>query len=241
MTVSARRIVLALGAAGVAAGLAFGFAPEQVPAPLREPAESALEAVGNSMVSIAVALVGLLAVLWTVRSAGGTGTASEPLVATPPEEATTDTAIAGSGFDDAVERVGERNVGIGAAHSPEPASRLRSTATTVLSRTRPDDADAETMVAAGTWTDDRVAAAFLGDERSPEWTFGERLRAWLAPERETERRVRRTVDALGRELDRHERRWHDGETVERAPAHETAERGRDEAPGQRPGGEEVRR
>jgi hypothetical protein len=174
------------------------------------------------MVSIAVALVGLLAVLWTVRSAGDTGAASEPLVTTPPEEATTDTAIAGSGFDDAVERVGDRNISIAAAHSPEPASRLRSTATTVLSRTRPDGVDVETMVATGTWTDDRVVAAFLGDERSPEWTFGERLKAWLAPERETKRRARRTVDALRRELDRHERRWHDGGPMERSERDGTA-------------------
>ncbi|WP_135533945.1 DUF7269 family protein [Halostella pelagica] len=210
MTVPTRRAVIALGAVGVAAGVAFGFAPDLVPAALRAPAESAVGAVGDSRVSIAVAAVGLIAVLWTVRSGGDTGGAGDSLVTMPPEEATTDTAVAGGGFDDAVEQVGDRSIGIGGPRGSEPAVRLRSTATTVLARTRPDDADIEAMVATGTWTDDRVAAAFLGDERTPEWTFGERLRAWLAPERETERRARRTVDALQRELDRHERRWHDG-------------------------------
>lgn len=236
MRASGRRVVVALGAAGLAAGAAFAFAPGLVPAAVRGPAESAVESTDTSAVAAGVALLGLLAVLWRVRSSDGDA-ASEPLTATEPEAATTDTAVAGRSFDEAVERAGERDVALGGLRGGEPAVRLRETATAVLSRTRPD-ADAAALVATGAWTDDRVAAAFLGDERSPEWTFGERLRAWLAPERETERRARRALAALRRELDRYERRWH--ERTERTgdgdgTGRDVRDDGRPDGAGRRPG------
>ena len=202
-----RRIVVGLGAAALITGLGLAFAPEAVPRALRDPARDAVESLGDDLTAAVVALVGLAAALWITRSSGERDAAAEPLTATPPEAATTETTVAGGGFDAAVERVGDRDLSIGAIDRPEPAERLRDTARTVLSRTRPDDAGVEEMIATGAWTNDRVAAAFLGDERGPGWTFRERLRAWLTPERETERRAERTVAALSRELERHEQRW----------------------------------
>ncbi|NHN48299.1 hypothetical protein G9464_11920 [Halostella sp. JP-L12] len=216
-----RRTVVALGAAGLLVGVGLAFAPEAVPRAVREPARSAVESLGDDLTAAAVSLVGLAAALWIARSSDGDAAGAEPLTATPPEAATAETTVAGGEFDAAVERVGERDLAAGAVERGEPATRLRETARTVLSRTRPDDADVEGMIAAGAWTDDRVAAAFLGDERAPGWTFRERLRAWLAPERETERRAARTVAALGRELERHEQRWH------RRPSDGTGDEARD--------------
>ncbi|WP_121821810.1 DUF7269 family protein [Halostella salina] len=202
-----RVVGVAVGLATLAAGIAFVYAPGLLPSALRAAAREATASTNSTQLAAGVAAVGLLAVLWSVRSSDEPG-ATEPIVSTPPEEPTTDTAVAGDAFEDAVERVGERELSAW-DRGPDPSATLRETALVVLARSRPD-ADAEALVAAGTWTDDRVAAGFLGDDRATAWTLDERLRRWLAPERETRRRAERTVDALRRELDRHERRWHDG-------------------------------
>ena len=56
-------------------------------------------------------------------------------------------------------------------------------------------AQARDVVASGDWTDDRVAAAFLGAEEGPQASLLSRVRLWLTPERERERRIRRTLAA----------------------------------------------
>src|SRR6056297_248601 len=61
--------------------------------------------------------------------------------------------------------------------------------------------EAESAVATGAWTDDRTAAALLGDESGPHFSLVARLRAWLDPAAERRRRVERAVEAVGRVLD----------------------------------------
>jgi hypothetical protein len=56
--------------------------------------------------------------------------------------------------------------------------------------------EAQAAVAGGTWTDDRVAAAFLGGADGPDAALLSRIRLWLTPERERERRIERTLTAL---------------------------------------------
>lgn len=59
--------------------------------------------------------------------------------------------------------------------------------------------DAERAVNHGTWTDDRIAAAFLAAETTPDvpgFTRRERLAAWLAPRRAVHLHLQRTLDAL---------------------------------------------
>jgi hypothetical protein len=51
----------------------------------------------------------------------------------------------------------------------------------------------------GTWTDDRVVAAFLGRESAPDVSLSRRLYAWLYPERAYRSRVERTVDEIERQ------------------------------------------
>jgi len=202
-----RRLVVAAGATTLATGVALAYAPELLPVGLRAAARDVVGSTDGTRLAAGIATVGLLAVLWSVRSSAEPGR-TEPMVSTPPEEPATDDLVAGDAFDDAVERVGERELSAW-NRGPDPAATLRETAHVVLDRCRPD-ADAASLVAAGTWTDDRVAAGFLGDDRATAWTFSERLRLWLAPERETRRRAERTVAALRRELDGYERRWHEG-------------------------------
>jgi hypothetical protein len=60
-----------------------------------------------------------------------------------------------------------------------------------------DEATAERAVETGSWTDDRVAAAFLATaDDAPTFTVRERALAWLAPQRTLDRRVERTLDAI---------------------------------------------
>lgn len=75
--------------------------------------------------------------------------------------------------------------------------RLRQTAVTIYAVsggvTRDD---AQLAVVAGTWTDDRIAAATLAeDEPQP---IISRLRLWLDPEQERTRRIERTITAIRR-------------------------------------------
>ncbi|MFC6974660.1 hypothetical protein ACFQL1_08155 [Halomicroarcula sp. GCM10025709] len=75
--------------------------------------------------------------------------------------------------------------------------RLSEVATTAHARAADGERSAaREAVRSGTWTDDRIAAAVL----SPETPFpvGARLRLWLDPERERERRLDRAVAAVER-------------------------------------------
>lgn len=74
--------------------------------------------------------------------------------------------------------------------------RLRTTATTAYATTTGvDRGTADAAVRRGDWTDDPVAAAFLAGEAGPPFPVLARLRLWLDPGSERERRVRRTVRA----------------------------------------------
>lgn len=64
-----------------------------------------------------------------------------------------------------------------------------------------DTPTARSIVEAGDWTDDRVAAAFLSDAVS--YPLAERLRAATDPGRAYRQRVRRTLDAIDRVGDGH--------------------------------------
>lgn len=65
------------------------------------------------------------------------------------------------------------------------------------------EAEARERVAAGTWTDDARAAAFLGDVDPPSRSLRTRLRNRLARESSHRRALRRTVDAIESVVERH--------------------------------------
>lgn len=75
--------------------------------------------------------------------------------------------------------------------------RLREAAIATLVSQGIRDGDAEDRVTQGSWTDDAVAASFLGSAAvRPPWRY--RLLATVRPGSSLERRVRRTVAALER-------------------------------------------
>jgi len=162
----------------------------------------------------ACVMVGLVLVRLAWRSSGGAtaggadgrssgneagnatdpGTAFDRLLDAPPEAVTVETATPTAAALDA--RV-DRAVAGDEAALASVRDRLASVATDRLVRYRGDaPAAAQEAVAAGTWTDDRVAAAFLSGSRGPIYSFGSRLRLWLDPETERRRRLDRTVGAV---------------------------------------------
>lgn len=55
---------------------------------------------------------------------------------------------------------------------------------------------AENQVSTGTWTDDTVAAAFLGDDEAPPMPIIHRIYRWLYPTETFERHVNRVIDEI---------------------------------------------
>ncbi|GAA0659280.1 DUF7269 family protein [Salarchaeum japonicum] len=78
---------------------------------------------------------------------------------------------------------------------------FRSTAVAVLELDDGVD-DADAAVAQGSWTDDRVAAAFLADDAS--YPLLSRLRSWVDPAAARERRVERALAAIEERRERDE-------------------------------------
>lgn len=179
-----------VGVAGTAVAGVLVFAPAALGEAL--PALRAVtEMVAPLWVGALVGVVGLVAA-WHVGRGGRDGTTFDGAVETPPESVNAEeTPLAGARLDDRY----------ASAVADEPGAmdamvdRLRTTAVTTyaleaeLSRERADRA-----VAAGEWTDDAVAAALLAPDR-PQPLLA-RLRRWLDPESERERRVKRTLDAI---------------------------------------------
>ncbi|WP_459194840.1 DUF7269 family protein [Halosimplex sp. J119] len=113
----------------------------------------------------------------------------ERALAEPPETVTaSDRTLAGNDFDAAVERA---VAGDGRAMDGV-RDRLRGLAAARLDRAGCSDES----IASGEWTDDRTAGAFLSEDAGPVHSLRSRLRFWLDPETERDRRVRRTVAAI---------------------------------------------
>jgi hypothetical protein len=117
------------------------------------------------------------------------------LRAEPPEHAI-ETAVAGEGFDDAIEGV------IATAADGDDADRvrpeIRSLAVAAVADARGCSAsDARAVVDDGGWTDDPVAAAYVADEEAS-LPFSRRALAWLRPSRTKRNRVERSIRAVDR-------------------------------------------
>ncbi|MFB6087694.1 MAG: hypothetical protein ABEJ85_04165 [Haloarculaceae archaeon] len=115
-------------------------------------------------------------------------------VETPPERVTGDEAVrSGAELDeDVAAAIGGGREELGAVRE-----RLRTLAVATLADDAGlDRATAREAVATGDWTDDRTAGAFLADEQGPAHSLGSRIRLWLDPAAERERRVRATVTAI---------------------------------------------
>jgi len=89
----------------------------------------------------------------------------------------------------------------------EDGERIREALVDVVVdvETRSGDRTPEEVRAAvetGEWTDDRIAAAFLGGQEAPGYPLRSRIRGWARPSVAYRHRVERTVAAIHEDLDR---------------------------------------
>lgn len=149
---------------------------------------------GRALV-VMLGLVAALQALWAaVRARTGT-----PDLADPPDPEPVGPGrppVAGEEVDAALERLADPG-------SPDADARerlredLRRTAVTLLAeRADCTRAEAATRVTRGEWTDDPLAAAFLGGPDAATVPLALRVREWLAPETPAGRRARRTADEV---------------------------------------------
>jgi hypothetical protein len=113
-------------------------------------------------------------------------------------EATTDETVIGGRFDACVAstRVAIEDP-VRRADTDAVRERIHGTAVDVLVAFEGwSREEATERIASGAWTDDEVAAAFLGGADAPPMPFLNRVYAWLYPAAAFERRVRRTVDEI---------------------------------------------
>lgn len=179
---------------GVAAATAavvavLGLAPESVLAP----AERVDATLGTGVLGI-----GLLAyAVHRRRSGDGDDHAADDRLL---RDAEADGAPApGERVDAALARVAADGTGRHSTDARELVrERVRVTAVrAVACGSGVEEAAAVDTVAAGEWTDDRVAAAFLGeDDRAPRLPLRERLRGWLHPGEAFQRRATRATRAV---------------------------------------------
>lgn len=202
--------VAVFGALGLlATGFGFGllFAPDLLLdiEPIGE-AVDVLVGLDQTRLVLGASIVAVLYVALAARSRpspGLTGTdlagerRFESTLTSRPEAVTADRrGLAAAGIDLDVEAAIE-------ASSPIAGSQIQSAlgataASVYASATNTDEQLARTAVERGEWTNDRVAAAFLAGEGGPTPSVWARLRLWLVPERERERRIDRTITATER-------------------------------------------
>lgn len=141
---------------------------------------------------------------WRVLKRGFSTSDASPLQddATPPETAVTDADIVGRSFDTVHETaVDEAGPQLDDRTVEAVREHLRGVATTLFDDSHSPnwadgEHDVETRLDAGTWTDDEIAAAFLGADGPYDPSLRERVRVWLFPRAVYRERVERTVRAL---------------------------------------------
>ncbi|MFC7073411.1 hypothetical protein ACFQJ7_00635 [Halovenus rubra] len=111
----------------------------------------------------------------------------------PPEDATvSDGELTAAGLDNDLKQAVES----GGKQLRDVRSVLRETATSAYAeRVDISEQQAAAVIDSGEWTDDKVAARFLGRESFPLWV---RVRRWLTPTQERQRRIERTIAAIER-------------------------------------------
>lgn len=115
----------------------------------------------------------------------------ERAATTPPERATaSDQSLTGAAFDHEVRQAIEEG---GDAFRDVRSVLYRTATSACAERMAVPESEAATLVDRGEWTDDPVAARFLARGTAP---LSMRLRRWLVPVRERERRIERTVAAI---------------------------------------------
>lgn len=195
MNRTALRALVGVGGLAVVAALVVALVGADLPA---ADVERAVQ-----VASLLAVLAGLYHLLRLAGSAGGYALApwsvGGGVVAGRPEETPSTHPLSGERLAGALEEAeraahGDRRVEDG-LDIVRPM--LRETLLAALVQGGRDREAAEAALAAGSWTEDPVAAATL-DRRAgdPERSVRRRIRAWLFPAREARARVRRAVGAI---------------------------------------------
>ncbi|SFC51298.1 hypothetical protein SAMN05444422_109166 [Halobiforma haloterrestris] len=188
--------VVALGVAGV-----LSIRPSVLPPDLLDAIVMVEETVEPDDVLIRIAgLVGLFA-LWRTYFSGATDLQDGGVDRNAGSQAAaSDTNVVGEVASERVERTIE-SLKRGSRTDRETEAvvdDLRETLRTVeTAKGRSDEVAAE-RIRAGDWTDDRIAAAFLGDASAGRLSIWHRLRMWLFPGQTFEQRLERTLAELER-------------------------------------------
>ncbi len=196
-----RRYAAAIGVVGTSAvGLAVAFAldPTLVPGAVRDPVVGFADDVGESGLGWTLLVLGGAYGLIRIATGRRDPAVAPAFVEVPPERTPRTAPETGHEFESTVEwhaaviedpKTGGQSV----------RESLCEVAVDAVAHRRGSRQAAEEAVETGAWTDDRVAAAFLGGDPAPGFTLRERLRGWFHPASTFERRVERTVDAIHEE------------------------------------------
>lgn len=181
--------------AALGAAAALVVAP-QLLAPVQGALTPAFDAVAeietDRLLLSGVALIGLMAVLVVLRRTLS-GSDDEPVLVAdgrrPPESTSVDPAtVSGYAVDEALAGVDSLD------EARDRRRELQETAIAALRAAGADAADAERRIEHGAWTDDDLAAGFLGD--AVPVPLLARLRGWLDGRSEGRRRLVRSIDAI---------------------------------------------
>ncbi|WP_435361640.1 DUF7269 family protein [Haloarchaeobius sp. DFWS5] len=205
-----RRLVVAAGLLAIAVGLVFAFVPGSVPSGVLRGIDDLVTTTGPATLSLAVAaLFGLYALVrvWLDRTAEPDEAFGDRRASpySGLDQSAGPSHVTGSDVDAtlawaAASTTGDAHPG----HLDDAKDRLRTVLSAVLERSGEyaDGTEQQTIehaIAAGTWTDDTVAAVFLGDETNealPDLPLWRRLYAWLSPTRAFRRQYERTLAAV---------------------------------------------
>jgi hypothetical protein len=154
----------------------------------------------TTVMLVATGIVGLYVAV-AARTGGRTPvpessaeTRFDDAVTNPPEAVTADQRTLTAADLDA-------DVAVAIERGGEPLRAVRTlladlAADAYADRERVTPEEARQAVETGAWTGDRLAAVFLAGPSGPAVSWSGRIRLWLTPERERERRIERTLAAI---------------------------------------------
>jgi len=198
------RLFGAAGLACLSVALLFVLVPGVIPAPVYSILEIPAVLLTPTGVATAIAVLILVYGFLSGRSSSPASAGQAPLGSNEPETVTPPPDPAGERFDDLLDRTaatlasGMRFDGETTKVEHQLVQALETATESHDGLDGPNDTttELEAQIAAGTWTTDRTAGAFLGGPDAPAHTFTARVRKWVWPEREFRRRVARTTDAI---------------------------------------------
>ena len=207
---SVREVVGAVGAVAFAVGVVAAFAPDLLPRSVTAAVSEVESAVEPWVVVLVLSLlVFAYAVYRFWRADDG---AVERLVRDDDAPAADLDAVTvdfdperpGRAFDYAVARTVaqlEADPNADAWEADRVREDLETAVVAVRTAQGADLTAARAAVESGAWTDDRVAAAFLGGPEAPGVSLWRRVYAWLYPARAFRRRVEHVVDVVERQAE----------------------------------------